>query len=512
MKNKLIAIQISGTPLVAIASRDQFVAISVITEVFNGFPVVQFDCASGFKAVNNKGQQVLSTILGENDPAVFTDPVTCLTALRDRAPEGTIAILIGADRYLGAERDKVDARANQAVANCRNDFKATNRKIFMLSPTRLMLPGDLQSDVFYIEEPSPDAEARGEIIDQTYIAAKESSKSLPTMKAPLLQECVAATRGLSAFAVEQAFSLSLTKEELNIKELWRQWRESINATPGLTVDVSGASLDKDVGGLENFKNFSKAIMGGKNPPTAIVRVEEIEKVISGAGTTTGVGDSSGTTQEILQLLLTFMQEENATGLIALGPAGSGKSLASVAMGSVSRIPTINLDLTAVKGSLVGESGQKMRQALATIKALAGSRTFWIGTCNGVAALPPELRRRFQYGIWFFDLPDATEREAIWKIWLKKYPDVKDVRPNDEGWTGAEIRTAVQTADELRCTPAEAAKWIVPVSKMGAEVVENLRRNASNRYLSAHKPGPYVYEYNSQSLPTSAARKFGSSMN
>ncbi|MCK9599053.1 MAG: AAA family ATPase, partial [Sphaerochaeta sp.] len=249
----------------------------------------------------------------------------------------------------------------------------------------------------------------------------------------------------------------------------------------------------DIGGFENIKQLSRSIMAGRDAPAAIIRIEEIEKALSGAGAGGTLGDSSGTSQSMLGSILTYMQDENQTGLIAVGPPGSGKSLCSVAIGSAANIPTITLDLGALKGSLVGQTEGNTRKALSTIKALAGKNAFWVATCNGMAALPPELRRRFQYGIWFFDLPDSSERAAIWKIWLSKYPDVSTDLPDDSGWTGAEIRTAVQIAYRLNVSPKIAAQWIVPVSKMAAESIEQLRKQATGRFLSASKPGVYSHQ-------------------
>jgi hypothetical protein len=481
MKDALKAARRCGVPLISIVTSDQRATILAVIEAINGnSPVISYDCESGLQGLNDPGRIVYAQILGDADPALLSDPVTALSACRMKAPEKTVIILIGADRLIP------DARIQQAIVNCRDPFKSTMRVIIMLSPTRLTLPADLQEDTLQLEDLPPDEEGRTTIIKELFKDAE-----LKEPEATVIKTAVNATRGLSSYAAEQAVALSMSKKGLDTDSLWLRWRQAINATPGLTVDTSGSTLN-DIGGLDNFKDFSRKIMKAKNPPSAIIRIEEIEKIFAGAGYGSGMGDSSGTSQGILQYMLTFMQEENATGLIALGPAGGGKSLSSVAMGSAGDVPTITLDLGAVKGSLVGESEKNMRKALSTIKALAGSKTFWIGTCNSLVSLPPELRRRFQYGIWFFDLPSAQERDAIWKIWLKKYPEVKDVRPADEGWTGAEIRTAVQTADDLGCTPKEAAQWIVPVCKMSAEVIEGLRKQASNRYLSANYAGPYQY--------------------
>ena len=36
------------------------------------------------------------------------------------------------------------------------------------------------------------------------------------------------------------------------------------------------------------------------------------------------------------------------------------------------------------------------------------------------SLPPELRRRFTLGTFFFDLPLREERKAIWDIYFKNW--------------------------------------------------------------------------------------------
>lgn len=482
-----------GVPLVAIATSDQRAVLSTIVESINsGCPIIKYDCVTGLSEANKYGRKEIINVVGENDPSLFTDPVTVLQAVCERTSENTITVLIGADRYIS------DVRTQQAIANCRDPFKTNSRTLIMLSSGILTLPADLSDDTLQIDDQPPNDSQREEITKAVFQDAglEEPSKEL-------LKVVIDATRSQSAYNVEQSVALSLSKNGLNQEVLWDRWRQSINATPGLTVDRSGTTID-DIGGLINFKSFCRKIMSGKNPPSAIIRIEEIEKAMGGSGYGGGPGDTSNVTQSLLQYLLTWMQEENATGLIAVGPAGGGKSLSSVAMGSVGNVPTITLDFGAIKNSLVGDSEKNMRRALATIKALAGSKTFWIGTCNSLFSLPPELRRRFQYGIWYFDLLSKDEREAVWKIWLRKYPGVPDVRPDDDGWTGAEIRTAVQTAYNLDCTPKEAANWIVPVSRMAAETIEGLRKQAHNRYLSANYPG--VYQYITKKETTTKTRK------
>ena len=55
---------------------------------------------------------------------------------------------------------------------------------------------------------------------------------------------------------------------------------------------------------------------------------------------------------------------------------------------------------------MGASTERLRTALQIIDAVSQGRMLFIATCNSIASLPPELRRRFTLGTFFFDLPTA----------------------------------------------------------------------------------------------------------
>ena len=103
-----------------------------------------------------------------------------------------------------------------------------------------------------------------------------------------------------------------------------------------------------------------------------------------------------------------------------------------------------------------------------------------------------MRRRFTLGTFLFDLPSAEEGEAIWNIYLRKY-EVSGDLPDDEGWTGAEIKECCRKAYRLKLSPIDSARYIVPVSRSAADQIQALRKQASGRFLSASKPGVYEYE-------------------
>ena len=119
----------------------------------------------------------------------------------------------------------------------------------------------------------------------------------------------------------------------------------------------------------------------------------------------------------------------------------------------------------MKNGIIGSSGERLRSALSIIDAVSGGRSLWLATCNSIGSLPPELRRRFTLGTFFFDLPAADEREAIWQIYTSKY-GVQDERPHDDNWTGAEIKECCRKAYRLRMSLRQSAEYTRPGGQVG----------------------------------------------
>jgi MoxR-like ATPase len=303
--------------------------------------------------------------------------------------------------------------------------------------------------------------------------------------------------GLAAFPAEQALAMSLTKKGLDYTGLWERKRQVIEQTPGLNVWRGGESFD-DIGGVENIKGFLRAIIAGEEPPRTVVFIDEIEKAFAGTGT-----DLSGVKTEMTGTMLTWMQDREADGLIFLGPPGAAKSAVAKATGNTAGIPTISFDLAAMQSSLVGASGDRLRTALKIVDVVSQGRALFIATCNSIANLPPELRRRFTLGTFFFDLPSPEERKAIWQIYKRKYRVDGELTP-DEGWTGAEIKECCRKAYRLKLSLLDAAKYIVPVSRSAADQIKSLRMQASGKFLSASAAG--LYEYEDKSMAPNAPKR------
>jgi SpoVK/Ycf46/Vps4 family AAA+-type ATPase len=78
--------------------------------------------------------------------------------------------------------------------------------------------------------------------------------------------------------------------------------------------------------------------------------------------------------------------------------------------------------------------------------------FVAATCNNVTVLPPELIRKGRFDeLFFVDLPNQAERKQIFAIQLQKRKrnpanfDLERIAQTAEGFSGAEIEAAIQTA-------------------------------------------------------------------
>lgn len=182
------------------------------------------------------------------------------------------------------------------------------------------------------------------------------------------------------------------------------------------------------------------------------------------------------------------------GVLMTGPAGTGKTAVAEAVAFEAGVNFVILNLARILGQYVGQSERNLEKALRAIESLApcgvfideidqavnrGSsgdsgvsnrifkrllefmsdtghrgRIIFLAATNRPDLMDAALRRpgRFDKKIPFL-VPDETEREAIFKVMLRKYDlDETDI-PDEcvqktEGWTGAEIEAAVVKAAEV----------------------------------------------------------------
>ena len=493
------AARMVSTPLVCIRTFDVKSTVDSISAQFPDEqkpPIILWDCISGYRAVTPAGKNVLDTLFSatESTPTMSEDIVTALR-LADTKNTQDLPV-IGEDCiffFANSHMQWKESPVIQAVWNLRDSFKSSGNMICLLANSGAMLPSELQHDVLVLDEPLPSRETLETVVKQTCEFA-----SLPVPTDDTLNNAVDALIGLPYFPAEQSTAMSINVEHktLDIEELWTRKRQAINQTVGLSVSAGNESLES-IGGLSTIKTYMEALLSGREKPHCIIFIDEIEKAVAGSST-----DTSGVKQELMQNMLSWMEDTKMRGALFIGVPGAGKSQIAKAIAASKKIPFIKFDLAGMQSSLVGSSGSNVRTAIATVDAVSDKQVLCIGTCNSIEALLPELRSRFRDGIFFFDLPSEIERQSIWNIHRERFHIPSDDKcPNDIGWTGREIEECCSKAYRLNISLVEASKYVIPVSQSSASLIEKLRRECSDKYLSASYTGTYQYHETQTAVAT-----------
>lgn len=485
-----------STPIVVVRTPDAASTIRILSSNLVGskedvakVPVFYWDIMRGMIGASKAGKATIQSMTGKSgsELQMITMKPTDSLEIAEKMPQDSILFMNFTQVNMRGQRFWDDEVVAQGVWNLRDVFKMRGCTLVILVTSGAIVPVGLRSDVLVLDEPLPSEGELEKIVEQTYSDAR-----LDPPNAEAKEKAVAALIGLSSFTAEQTLAQNLTKSGLDYKNLWEQKRLQVEQTRGLSIWREGETF-ADIGGVDNAKKFFTRVINGKEAPELVVFIDEIEKQFAGSGT-----DLSGVKTGMTGKLLTWMQDHNATGAIFIGPPGASKSMLAKAIGNEAGIPTVAMDFDGMQSSLVGTSGENLASALKVIEAISRNRVLFIATCNSIGALPPELRRRFTLGTFFFDLPTTEEREVIWDLYLKKFSLKGKDLPNDEGWTGAEIRNCCQSAYRLGWGLKEAASYIVPVAQSAAKQIKELRMQASGKYISASEEGVYDYQEGQES--------------
>lgn len=475
-----------SVPLMAIRTPDPSELVKALAKVIVGpddkpAPVVVWDEIRGFEgALGNAGGTTAAAAMGGTK---VRNPVDALEKASNAPPNTTVFMMHGNNFYN-------DSAFRQALMNLRDPFKRNWRNLVVLQ-SHGGVPSTLEHDMLLLDEPLPGPDELRRIVMATFESAKLEVPKDDT----LIQRTIDRTAGLSAFAAEQALALSLNRKGVDFEKLGERHRQMIENTNGLTVWRGGERF-ADLGGLQNFKDFSTRMIAGRYKFGCVFWIDELEKALAGVR-----GDLTGIAQDYLATILGYMQDNRVPGILLMGHPGTGKSALSKAIAGEANVPCIRADLGAMHGSLVGQSQHAIRQALKVVSAVSQGKPLFVATCNSVAVLPPELVNRFKWR-FFVDLPDDAEKSTIWRLHLgrRELMDKKALAapilkglPLDAQWNGREIEQCCETAHQLQCTLDEAASFVVPIAQSSAEAIELRRREANGRYLSASRPGAFSHD-------------------
>lgn len=418
---------------------------------------------------------------GRTAASTSNDPLAAIRSISSLATKDGSAVLVlpNFHRYLQS------TEVVQALANQIHRGKQERTFIIILSPV-VQIPTELDASFVVIEHDRPDKSQLQKIAESIATEKEEMPKGDD------LKRLIDAAAGLTRMEAEGAFSLSLVRHgKLQPQAVW-ELKSGMLKKSGLLQLHTGTERFADLGGLDALKQFCTRAL---RPRPAAAK---------------------------------------AKGVLLLSPPGCGKSQFAKALGNEVGRPTLLLDVGALLGSLVGQTEERIRQALRIAdamspcvlhldevdKALSGassnndsgvsarlfgtfltwlsdhtSDVFTVCTANDISKLPPEFARAERFdAVFFLDLPSSAEKEKIWSIHVGRYglaDGNAERRPQDKDWTGAEIQSCCRLASLLDLPLKDAAKNVVPIAVTAAESVEQLRAWATGRCLDATRAGIYA---------------------
>ena len=369
-------------------------------------------------------------------------------------------------------------------------LKATNRHIVFISPLT-NIPVELEKEITIFPFDLPSA---SELLSLANTIITENNLEIDIDKT-----AITTGKGLTLAEAENALALSLVSEKKFSKKIIEAEKLQAVKKSGL-MELYTAIPENQLGGLDNLKKYIHNRKKG------------------------------------------FIDNDLPTpkGILLVGLPGGGKSLSAKITASILDMPLIKLDISGLKGSLVGESEKKMKSALniidaispcvvwldeiekslggvqssnktdgGTTSAMFGQLLTWmqesetakyiVATCNDINDLlsisQGALLRRFD-DVFFVDLPSNNERKSILAIMNNRYKsDVSDkLTDKMENWTGAEIEKFVKAS--IYDGIDESLNNIKPIFNQNRELIEKARNWAkfnaryanSNNNVTSQKQG------------------------
>lgn len=419
------------------------------------------------------------------------DPESCLYEMLEKSQPKTVVVAKNFHWFLKDEYGALNKQFITFILNRLELFASTEyRKVFIIvasEPFEKAIPEILQKDFHQVKFDLPNNEEITELLDYVIESVKDKPKfQMPTEDE--MEQLVLSSRGLTKRHIVANFSYALIKDDgkLSAKRVAEFQARDIEKTAGLKIGEYNKSFDT-LKGMEQVKYF--------------------------------------TTQTIKSPL--------SKGIILLGPAGTGKTHFSQCLGFEANMKVIEMEMAQMMGEgLVGQAQNAMRNAIEVIKAnapcvlfideiekgLAGAGSkvdtdggttkqsmgqflkflsneeeregvYVVATCNDISSLPPEWLRAERWdGIFFIDLPNEYERDAIYRHYTTEY-NVDD-RGFDgskmEGWSGAEIKTCCRLAKMMNTTCSKSSEFVIPISKTMRNEIESLRKWADGKTIPASK--------------------------
>jgi ATP-dependent 26S proteasome regulatory subunit len=376
----------------------------------------------------------------------------------------------------------------------------TKQKPIIIAGCRTVLPPELEREITIVEFSLPGKEAL-----RTVLHGVMESAGIKEIEPEQQDKVIDAASGLTTIEAENAYALSFVQSKTIEPAVVSREKAQAVKKNGLLEIIETKETLESIGGLDVLKTW------------LLKRRDAFSQRAKEYGLPT------------------------PKGLLIIGIPGTGKSLTAKATAAVFGVPLLKLDAGRLFASLVGQSESNLRSVIQTAEAIApcclwidelekgfsGSKSsgstdggtsarvfgsfiswmqekqspvFVVATANDVSQLPPEMLRKGRWDEMFWvDVPNQEEREAIWEIQIQKYGrdakefDIAALAKATEGLTGSEIEQAFvealfcgfdQQKEPTDLTIAQVLTEFVPLSKLMAEQIAALRNWAKGRAKQA----------------------------
>lgn len=359
----------------------------------------------------------------------------------------------------------------RAMKNQLNHLKANDKHLVIISPV-IKIPVELEKEITVMDFPLPS-------VDDMVILAKKmvSDNGLDIEMTEEIKQIIAAGKGLTMAEAENAFARSLIVTKGFDREIIEEAKLQTIRKSGVMELFMPEPIDQ-LGGVDRLKSYLFNRKDG------------------------------------------FFNDAKPTprGILVTGLPGCGKSLTAKVTASIFGFPLLKLSISSLKGSRLGESEEKMRQATQLADAVGeaviwmdeiekdiggvqssnhtdggttsamfahlltwwqetSAKVFFFATCNEMEPLlnisQGALLRRFD-DIFFMDVPSALERRQILAIMNQRYQTEipMDMTAKMINWTGAEIEKFVKASvfDGIE----EAFSNIHPIYEQNRDNIDKVR--------------------------------------
>ena len=446
------------------------------------------------------------------------DPVAALDEIA-KSDDNAVIVLLDFHEFWN------NPQVKRTIKNLSQKFRYNRRTVVIVTPSD-KVPFEIRDDAVVVHLPPPSGEELAKELD-----ALIRTSGIPcSLTRPGREKLIQAALGMTLNGARRSFSKAIvshgTIDDRDIDAVVAEKKDLLSQTDALEF-YSFTESAENVGGLSVLKEW----------------LHLRERAFTEEARNYGLPAPKG--------------------IALIGIPGTGKSLTAKMIAELWHLPLLRLDAGALFGSLVGESEERTRRALALAETIApcilwideiekafsfgdgdsgtsqrvfahlltwmqekSAPCFVVATANNISALPTELLRKGRFDeIFFLDLPNRDERQEIFSVHLKKRGcippdfDLGRLARESEGFVGAEIEQtiidamyvafndrmrAVTTDDILRCLKVQ-----VPISVSQRETVTALRDwLAQGRAISASgSAGPDREPEQARTIALETPRRF-----